>query len=68
MSTATLRLFPKITDAGLDELPQTHRKKIEDTLEPCATRRRADNIRHYAHGIGDDNPLWCDPASPRERA
>ena len=18
-------------------------------------------IRHYAHGIGDDNPLWCDP-------
>ena len=21
----------------------------------------ADNIRHYAHGIGDDNPLWCDP-------
>ena len=21
-----------------------------------------DNVRHYAHGIGDDNPLWCDPA------
>jgi acyl dehydratase len=20
-----------------------------------------DSIRHYAHGIGDDNPLWCDP-------
>ncbi|MDE0810313.1 MAG: MaoC family dehydratase N-terminal domain-containing protein, partial [Alphaproteobacteria bacterium] len=20
-----------------------------------------DNIRHYAHGIGDDNPLWCEP-------
>ncbi|WP_206208822.1 FAS1-like dehydratase domain-containing protein, partial [Vogesella mureinivorans] len=20
-----------------------------------------DAIRHYAHGIGDDNPLWCDP-------
>ena len=25
-----------------------------------ATRRRA-NIRHYAHGIGDANPLWTDP-------
>ena len=21
-----------------------------------------DAIRHYAHGLGDDNPLWCDPA------
>src|SRR5207253_8013247 len=21
-----------------------------------------DTIRHYAHGIGDDNPLWCDEA------
>jgi acyl dehydratase len=21
-----------------------------------------DGIRHYAHGIGDDNPLWCDEA------
>jgi acyl dehydratase len=20
-----------------------------------------DGIRHYAHGFGDDNPLWCDP-------
>jgi len=20
-----------------------------------------DAIRHYAHGIGDDNPLWCEP-------
>ena len=19
-----------------------------------------DSIRHYAHGLGDDNPLWCD--------
>jgi acyl dehydratase len=24
-------------------------------------RGHADAIRHYAHGIGDDNPLWCDP-------
>jgi len=25
-----------------------------------------DAIRHYAHGIGDDNPLWCDPSYARQ--
>ena len=28
------------------------------------------SVRHYAHGIGDDNPLFCDPsyaAGPRTR-
>jgi len=62
MSTATARLFPKITDAGLDELRQRIGRKIEDTLEPWCHEATRDNIRHYAHGIGDDNPLWCDPA------
>jgi hypothetical protein len=28
------------------------------TWNEQATR---DGIRHYAHGFGDDNPLWCDP-------
>ena len=32
-----------------------------DTLEPWYYEATRDNIRHYAHGIGDDNPLWCDP-------
>ena len=36
--------------------------KIADTLEPWCHEATRDNIRHYAHGIGDDNPLWCDPA------
>jgi hypothetical protein len=30
-------------------------------LSRGTTRRPATTIRHYAHGIGDDNPLWCDP-------
>ena len=34
---------------------------IENTLEPWCHEATRDNIRHYAHGIGDDNPLWCDP-------
>jgi acyl dehydratase len=55
------RLFPKITERGLDELRARIGIKIEDTLEPWCHEATRDNIRHYAHGIGDDNPLWCDP-------
>lgn len=25
-----------------------------------------DAIRHFAHGVGDDNPLWCDPSYAEE--
>jgi len=54
-------LFPKITDQGLDELRARIGVKIENTLEPWCHEATRDNIRHYAHGIGDDNPLWCEP-------
>lgn len=54
--------FPKITEAGLDDLRRRIGVKIENTLEPWCHEATRDNIRHYAHGIGDDNPLWCDPA------
>jgi acyl dehydratase len=54
--------FPKITDQGLAELRQRIGVPIENTLEPWCHEATRDNIRHYAHGIGDDNPLWCDPA------
>ncbi len=55
------RTFPKITDEGVDELRQRIGRKIGDTAEPWCHEATRDNIRHYAHGIGDDNPLWCDP-------
>jgi len=29
--------------------------------EPWCYEATRDNIRHYSHGIGDDNPLWCNP-------
>lgn len=60
MLTAT-RHFPKITESGLDELRERIGKKIDKTVEPWCYEATRDNIRHYAHGIGDDNPLWCDP-------
>ena len=61
MSKTTERSFPKITDAGMDELRQRIGLKIGATAEPWCYEATRDNIRHYAHGIGDDNPLWCDP-------
>ncbi|MCP4038395.1 MAG: acyl dehydratase [bacterium] len=55
------RRFPEITEAALDSLRERIGKPIEDTLEPWCHEATRDAIRHYAHGIGDDNPLWCDP-------
>ncbi len=55
------RRFAKITEAGLDQLRERIGVRIENTLEPWCHEATRDNIRHYAHGIGDDNPLWCDP-------
>lgn len=55
------REFPKITDQGLDDLSKRVGIKITDTVEPWCYEATRDSIRHYAHGIGDDNPLWCDP-------
>jgi acyl dehydratase len=61
MSTKIERSFPKITESGLDELRERIGIKIGATAEPWCHEATRDNIRHYAHGIGDDNPLWCDP-------
>ena len=61
-TTETVRSFPKITERGLDELRARIGVKIGATAEPWCYEATRDNIRHYAHGIGDDNPLWCDPA------
>ena len=59
--SATAREFPKITEQGLDELRARIGVPITGTAEPWCHEATRDNIRHYAHGIGDDNPLWCDP-------
>jgi acyl dehydratase len=61
MNAEPQRLFPKITQEAMDDLSQRIGIKIENTVEPWCYEATRDNIRHYAHGIGDDNPLWCDP-------
>ncbi|GIX30137.1 MAG: acyl dehydratase [Porticoccaceae bacterium] len=58
----TEKRFPKITEEGLAELRSRIGVKITNTVEPWNYEATRDAIRHYAHGIGDDNPLWCDPA------
>ena len=67
MSTETIeRNFPKINDEGLDALRSRIGVKIGQTAEPWCHEATRDNIRHYAHGIGDDNPLWCVPEYARK--
>lgn len=61
MTADTTRYFPKITDEALAALRGRIGIRIDNTLEPWCHEATRDNIRHYAHGIGDDNPLWCDP-------
>ena len=56
------RRFATISDDALDNLRRLVGVPIADTVEPWCYEATRDNIRHYAHGIGDDNPLWCDPA------
>ncbi|MDH3706443.1 MAG: MaoC family dehydratase N-terminal domain-containing protein [Acidimicrobiia bacterium] len=53
--------FAVITDDALGSLRRLIGVPIVDTVEPWCYEATRDNIRHYAHGIGDDNPLWCDP-------
>ncbi|WP_297492533.1 MaoC family dehydratase N-terminal domain-containing protein [Acidocella sp.] len=62
------RHFPKITEAALDDLRKRIGVTITDTVEPWNYEATRDGIRHYAHGIGDDNPLWCDPAYAEKTA
>jgi acyl dehydratase len=53
--------FAKITDEALEALRSLVGIPIADSVEPWCYEATRDNIRHYAHGIGDNNPLWCDP-------
>ncbi|HXT79062.1 MAG TPA: MaoC family dehydratase N-terminal domain-containing protein [Acetobacteraceae bacterium] len=61
MTAERAQHFARITDQALDTLRSRIGVPIENTAEPWCHEATRDNIRHYAHGIGDDNPLWCDP-------
>jgi acyl dehydratase len=61
MNVEPTRRFARITDEALDALRARKGVRIENTAEPWCYEATRDAIRHYAHGIGDDNPLWCEP-------
>jgi acyl dehydratase len=61
MTASRAARFPRITPEALAALRARIGVKIGATAEPWCHEATRDNIRHYAHGIGDDNPLWCDP-------
>jgi acyl dehydratase len=59
------RSFPLITDDALNELRS--RIGVEFPVpEPYLTEATPDAIRHFADGIGDQNPLWRDGGYARE--
>lgn len=55
-----LGLAPAIEQDALGELSALEGQVIR--VEPYNHEASRDSIRHYAWGIGDDNPLWSDPA------
>jgi acyl dehydratase len=63
---ATGDRYAKITDGALESLRQLIGVPIVDTIDPWCFEITRDNIRHYAHGIGDPNPLWSDPAYAKQ--
>jgi acyl dehydratase len=68
MAASPQQRFSLITDKSVADLRKLTGVVIEDTLEPWCHEASRDNIRHWAHGIGDDNPLWCDPEYARGTA
>ena len=53
MNSEPTRRFARITDEALDALRARKDVRIENTLEPWCHEATRDNIRHFAHGIGD---------------
>ena len=50
----------EITDDGLSRLRSRLGVVIENRTQPHVEEATKDTIRHFAWGIGDDNPLWVD--------
>jgi acyl dehydratase len=51
-----------VTDEAIERLRQRIGVPERSRRQPFNEFATIDTIRHYAHGFGDDNPLWCDPA------
>lgn len=54
--------FERITEEAVAELRSRIGKPITRVTQPFYREINDDASRHFAHAIGDDNPLWVDPA------
>ena len=57
---STFKHNSAITPEMIEELKAMVGQRLQ--IEQYNHEATFDTIRHYAFGIGDDNPLWCDPA------
>lgn len=53
------KINTEINDAEIEKARQYIGKPLR--VQQYNYEATRDTIRHYAYGIGDDNPLWCDP-------
>ncbi len=60
MQEPQAREFASIDDQQVEQLRSMIGKPIRSD-RPHIVELTTDAIRHYAHGIGDRNPLWTDP-------
>src|SRR5437764_11861561 len=51
----------RITDEGIARM-RTRIGVVSPRPAPYNLEATIDGFRHFAHGYGDDNPLYCDPA------
>lgn len=58
-SETVFEVQSEVTDEALAESASYIGKKLR--IEQYTHEATRDTIRRYAWGIGDDNPLWCDP-------
>lgn len=57
---ASVRHHSQITEEELSRLRQEFGEPITRVTPPYHREINDDAIRHFAYGIGDDNPLWLD--------
>ena len=61
MSSIDLNVDAKITEQDLERV-RARLGEVNPITGAYNTEAAKDAIRHFAEGIGDDNPLWTDPA------
>ena len=62
IAQVTLNTDTQITDETIATLKQLVRESGEKPLtRQWHTETSLDSVRHWSWGLGDDNPLWCEP-------